>query len=101
MQKAESLYWLFPLDVPFKDGKATSATAAVKSWATWLAESEIPKLCFYVTPGVAIKEKDVKVIKEKFKNTKMINLGEGLHFIQEDYPHEIGQNISEWYSEVG
>ena len=21
----------------------------------------------------------------------MINLGEGLHFIQEDYPHEIGQ----------
>ena len=87
----------FPQDVPFKDGKATSATSAVQSWSKWLAESEIPKLCFYVTPGVAVKEKDIKVIKETFKNTEMIDLGEGLHFIQEDYPHEIGEHILDWY----
>ena len=90
----------WPQDVPFKDGKTTNATAAVNSWATWLAESKIPKLCFYVTPGVAIKEKDVKVIREKFSNTKMVNLGKGLHFIQEDFPHEIGQGISEWYNQL-
>ena len=24
----------------------------------------------------------------------------GLHFIQEDYPHEIGQGISDWYSRI-
>ena len=47
----------WPKDVPFKDGKRTSATTAVQSWAEWLAKSEIPKLCFYVSPGVAIKEK--------------------------------------------
>ena len=65
-----------------------------------LASSEIPKLCFYVTPGVAIKEKDVKVIRDSFKNTEMIHLGKGLHFIQEDYPHEIGQGISKWYYRI-
>jgi haloalkane dehalogenase len=85
-----------PRDVPFEDGKATIATEAMKAWSTWLAESSIPKLCFYVTPRIAIKEKDVKIIRETFKNTKMIHLGEGLHFIQEDYPHEIGAAISEW-----
>jgi haloalkane dehalogenase len=34
------------------------------------------------------------------KNLKMIDLGEGLHFIQEDYPHEIGEGISTWYEEI-
>lgn len=90
----------WPLDVPFADGKQTSASAPMKSWAQWLRETDVPKLCFYVTPGVAIKEKDVKRIRETTKNIKMVRLGEGLHFIQEDYPHEIGQGISEWYDEV-
>jgi haloalkane dehalogenase len=93
-KKSRFPLWRWPQDVPFADGKPTAATQAVKSWSAWLASSEIPKLCFYVTPGVAIKEKDVKVIRETFKNTEMIHLGEGLHFIQEDYPHEIGEGIS-------
>ena len=46
--------------------------------------ADIPKLCFFVTPDVAIKEKDVKILRESMKNLKMTNLGEGLHFIQED-----------------
>lgn len=91
----------WPHDVPFADGKPTDATDAVKSWAPWLASVEIPKLCFYVTPGVAIKEKDVKVIKETFRNTELIHLGKGLHFIQEDYPHEIGEALSTWYQKIG
>ncbi|MCI5054948.1 MAG: haloalkane dehalogenase [Flavobacteriales bacterium] len=95
-KKSRFPLWRWPQDVPFADGKPTPATKAVKSWSTWLASSEIPKLCFYVTPGVAIKKKDVKVIRETFKNTEMIDLGEGLHFIQEDYPHEIGEGISKW-----
>ena len=63
----------WPQDVSFSDGKATAATSAVKSWAPWIAKADIPKLCFYVTPGVAIKEKDVKVIKDTFKNIELIN----------------------------
>lgn len=90
----------WPQDVPFKDGKATSVTPAIQSWSAWLAESDIPKLGFFVTPGVAIKEKDVEVIKKTFNNTKLVNLGEGLHFIQEDHPHEIGAELSNWYKQV-
>ncbi len=90
----------WPRSVPFAGGKLQSVGAAVKSWAQWLPEANFPKLCLYVSPGVAIKEKDVKIIRETFKHTKMIDLGKGLHFIQEDYPHEIGSAIAEWYQRI-
>lgn len=86
----------WPKDVPFKDAKPTSVSKAVSDWSAWLAQVDIPKLCFYVSPGVAIKEKDVAIIRKTFKRTKLVDLGEGLHFIQEDYPHEIGRGIADW-----
>jgi haloalkane dehalogenase len=92
------LQW--PLAVPFDGGKPEIVAKAIASWHKWLMNSEIPKLFFYVSPGVGIKEKDVKIIKEGMKNLKSIDLGEGLHFIQEDYPHEIGEGISNWYEEI-
>jgi haloalkane dehalogenase len=90
----------WPMDVPFKGGKPTSATAAIKSWAEWLPKSDIPKLCFYVSPGVVMKQKDIEVIKNTFKNTEIVYLGPGLHFIQEDCPHEIGNETSKWYDKI-
>mmetsp|Transcript_642 Transcript_642/g.1115 ORF Transcript_642/g.1115 Transcript_642/m.1115 type:complete len:117 (-) Transcript_642:222-572(-) len=63
----------------------------------WPTVTKFPKLCLYVTPGALIAEKDVKVIRKTFKNTEMVYLGEGLHYIQEDYPHEIGEAVSKWY----
>jgi haloalkane dehalogenase len=90
----------WPLAVPFNGGNPKEVANAVSSWNSWLMDSEIPKLFFYVSPGVAIKKKDVKIIKERMKNLKSIDLGEGLHFIQEDYPHEIGTEISKWYDKI-
>jgi haloalkane dehalogenase len=90
----------WPKSVPFDGGKPKAVAKAVSSWSKWLTVTDIPKLCFYVSPGVAIKEKDVKIIRESMKNLKMIDLGEGLHFIQEDYPHQIGENLAEWYAQV-
>jgi haloalkane dehalogenase len=90
----------WPLAVPFNSGNPKEVANAVASWHRWLMDSEIPKLFFYVSPGVAIKNKDVKIIKEGMKNLKSIDLGDGLHFIQEDYPHEIGKEISNWYKQI-
>jgi len=87
----------WPKAVPFNGGNPKEVAEAVSSWNKWLMDTDIPKLCFYVSPGIAVKEKDVKIIRETMKNLTMIDLGEGLHFIQEDYPHEIGEGISKWY----
>lgn len=90
---------VWPKHVPFDGKKPADIAAHCASWAKWLRETEIPKLCLYVTPGVAIKEKDVKQIEATIPNVKMVELGHGLHFIQEDYPHEIGTEISSWFKE--
>lgn len=66
----------WPQDVPF-GGKPKAVAEAVSSWNKWLTVTDIPKLCFYVSPGVAIKEKDVRIIRESMKNLKLIELGKG------------------------
>ena len=85
----------WPKDVPIK-GKPQFSYDRVKAYAAWLKETEMPKLCLYVTPGVALQAEDVEIIKKEFKNTELVYLGEGKHFIQEDYPHEIGEAIAKW-----
>jgi len=63
-----------------------------------LANSDLPKLCLYVTPGVGIKEKDVKVIRKTSRILRWCTWAKDwLHYIQEDYPHEIGEAVSKWY----
>ncbi|MCE7735559.1 MAG: haloalkane dehalogenase [Candidatus Heimdallarchaeota archaeon] len=89
----------WPRSIPIK-GKPADVASVISNYHEWLNETEIPKLCFYVTPGVGTQESDVAFIKENFKNTKMVDLGEGLHFIQEDYPHEIGTEIAKWYEDL-
>ena len=89
----------WPKDVPIK-GKPQMSYDKVKAYAQWLKETDIPMLCLYVTPGIGLQAPDVEIIKKEFKNTQLVYLGEGLHFIQEDYPHEIGEHISKWYKEL-
>ena len=89
----------WPQDVPVK-GKPEFGAKKLGNYARWLKKTEIPKLCFYVTPGVGFQAPDLEIVKNEFKNTTIIKLGEGLHFLQEDYPHEIGEGISTWYKEI-
>jgi haloalkane dehalogenase len=89
----------WPQDVPIK-GKPELSAKRLTDYSEWLKETEIPKLCFYITPGVGFQAPDLEVVQNEFKNTTIIIVGEGSHFVQEDYPHEIGEGISKWYDEV-
>ena len=91
--------WKWPKDVPIK-GTPKSSFDKVKAYAAWLKETNLPMLCLFVSPGVGFQKEDVAIVKREFQNTKMVYLGEGLHFIQEDYPHEIGHEISQWMKET-
>lgn len=75
------------------NGKPKVVEDVILSYRTWLSETDIPMLC----SGVAMLNKDVIWVKENISNVEIIDLGEGLHFIQEDYPHEIGEEINKWY----
>ena len=89
----------WPKDVPIA-GSPEHVYKSVSSYVKWLTLTEIPKLCLHVEPGIAIKKEDAEWINDNMPNIKMVHLGEGLHYIQEDYPHEIGTEIAKWYKGI-
>ena len=66
----------------------------------WIIESEIPKLLFYVTPGVLVPEATVKYMEDNAKNIKTIGLGPAGHFMQEVYADEIGKGLAKWLESI-
>ncbi|MEO0432377.1 MAG: haloalkane dehalogenase [Cyanobacteria bacterium J06656_5] len=93
--------WVWPQEAFLDPSRRTPVREAFEAWRDWLPTSTIPKLCLYTTPGAGIKEKEAAKIRETFTNTEVLNVGEGLHFIQEDCPHEIGEALSNWYAKIG
>jgi haloalkane dehalogenase len=90
---------VWPIEVPF-DRNPKHTYEIIKAYGEWLKESNIPKLFFYAQPGAIILKDTVEYIKSNFSNMKTVDIGEGLHFIQEDNPHQIGEEIAKWYKEI-
>jgi len=88
--------YLFPKFLPL-NGKPQSSFDLVDKNHKWLMATKLPKLIFYVTSGILIKPKTIEEIKKHYVNLTDIYLGEATHFIQEDFPHEIGEGILKWY----
>lgn len=89
----------WPREVPIS-GKPARVHEKVAAYSEWLTETDIPKLCLYARPGSIIQDEDVQYIEGNFTNTTMVDLGEGLHFLQEDHPHRVGEEIASWYSNL-
>lgn len=89
----------WPKDVPIA-GSPKTVFDTVTAYVKWLTSTDLPKLCLHVEPGIAIKKEDAEWINDNMANIKMVHLGKGLHYIQEDYPHEIGDEIAKWYSGI-
>jgi len=89
---------LFPKLLPL-NGRPQSSFNLVDKNHKWLMTTKLPKLVFWVTPGILIKPINIKEIKKSYSNLTDIYLGEATHFIQEDFPNEIGANIVKWQQE--
>ena len=76
------------------------AAKAVDEYNKWLTETNIPKICFYADPGLLIPINEIPWIEENFPNITMVDLGKGIHFVQEDHPHEIGEALATWYQKI-
>lgn len=89
----------WPLEVPI-DGKPALTHGVIEGYSKKLQESTIPKLLFYAHPGGIIDAKGLKWCENNLKNLKVIDIGEGIHFVQEDNPHLIGEETAKWYKEL-
>ena len=86
----------WPCEIPI-EGKPADVYEVISSYNQKLQESEVPKLLFYATPGGIIDSKTVDWCRQNLKNLKVVDIGDGIHFIQEDNPHLIGEELAKWF----
>ncbi len=89
----------WPCEIPI-EGKPVDVHQAVEHYYNWLKTSEIPKLLFYADPGGIIPPKLAEKLIQEMPNIQSVFLGEGLHYLQEDHPHKIGEELAQWYQSL-
>ncbi len=88
--------WRWPNELPIA-GEPADVVEAAQAYNQWLQQTELPKLLFHATPGLIITPPVVEWSKQNLKNLQTVDLGPGIHFLQEDHPDAIGQAIADWY----
>ena len=88
-----TLSW--PRELPV-DGRNPEPTAAAAAYSAWLPESEVPKLFVNAEPGTMITG-ELRDFCRSWRNQTEVTV-QGLHFIQEDCPAEIGAALARFAS---
>jgi haloalkane dehalogenase len=86
----------WPCEIPI-DGQPADVHKMISNYSQKLQESELPKILFFANPGAIINSPDVDWCTQNLKNLDIADVGEGLHYIQEDNPHVIGEELAKWY----
>jgi haloalkane dehalogenase len=87
----------WPREIPL-EGEPPDVVAIAKSYSEWLQKSTTPKLFVNADPG-AILTGAQREFCRKWPNQREVTV-KGVHFIQEDSPHEIGRALAEWYKSI-
>lgn len=90
-----TLTW--PRQIPI-EGKPEDVSLVVKNYSEWLKKSKIPKLFINAEPGSILVGKQREYCRT-WANQDELTVN-GLHFIQEDSPNEIGKGISNFIRKI-
>jgi haloalkane dehalogenase len=89
-----TLTW--PRQLPI-DGQPADVCQTVTSYGEWLAASPMSKLFINADPGtISAKE---RAFCRSWPSQAEVTVP-GLHFLQEDSPHQIGQALARWYNSL-
>jgi haloalkane dehalogenase len=86
----------WPCEIPI-GGTPADVTEIVRNYSKRLQESELPKLFFHANPGGIINAEMVQWCRQNLKNLTTVDIGPGIHYLQEDNPHLIGSELAQWY----
>ena len=91
--------WRWPNEIPI-EGEPPDVVEAVGNYNVKLTQSDLPKILFHASPGALMPEPMVNWCKENLKNLETSDIGQGIHFLQEDNPHLIGSKLADWYGKL-
>jgi haloalkane dehalogenase len=92
--------WRFPNELPIA-GEPADVYATLERAHRALAQSSYAKLLFVGNPGALISPTFAQSFAKGLKNCRVVQLRSGIHYLQEDHPEVIGNEIREWLTEVG
>lgn len=90
-----TLTW--PREIPI-EGSPSDVHDIVSAYSGWMAENEIPKLFINAEPGSILRGGPRSFCRTWLNQTEVTV--DGIHFVQEDSPDQIGVAIREWLSEI-
>ncbi len=91
--------WRWPNDIPI-EGEPADVVAVVETYNKKLQQSQLPKLLFYATPGGLTSPSVVEWCRNHLKDLKTVDIGPGIHYLQEDNPDLIGSELAHWYQNL-
>jgi haloalkane dehalogenase len=91
--------WQWPNELPI-EGRPADVTAIVTAYNQWLQASSLPKLLLAADPGVLCQAPVVEWCRRSLTHLEIVSVGAGLHFIQEDNPNFIGDELARWYLRI-
>jgi len=91
-----TLTW--PRQIPI-EGEPADVCAIVEAYGHWLAESSVPKLFVNAEPGAILIGRQRELCR-RWPNQREVTV-QGIHFVQEDAPDEIGRAVREWLATAG
>jgi len=91
--------WRFPNELPIA-GEPADVHAALEQAHAALAVSDYPKLLFVGEPGALISPAFAQRFAAGLKNCRIVHLGAGAHYLQEDHPEAIGRSVAEWIAQI-
>ncbi|OQU93652.1 hypothetical protein CLAIMM_00134 [Cladophialophora immunda] len=87
--------WRWPNELPV-GGTPVDVARILSDGHHWLLQTPVPKILFWATPGGLLSPEDAAGYARTMKNARAIDIGAGIHYLQEDNPHLIGTEISKW-----
>jgi len=87
--------WRLARETPI-GGEPQDVWDAVSDYSWKLQKSAVPKLMLYATPGALLTQEHVEWVQNTWQNLRSVNIGPGIHFLQESSPHRIGLEVACW-----
>lgn len=92
--------WRLPNELPVA-GEPADVYATLEQAHLALAQSSYPKLFFTANPGALVSPAVAERFATKLKNCRVVKLGAGAHYLQEDHPAAIGAAVKDWMIGLG
>ena len=85
----------WPREIPI-DGQPATTHQRMTNYSAWLRQTNLPKLMLYASPGALMPADKVAWAQAHLSELTSVDLGQGVHHLQEENPHALGAAIAVW-----